>query len=366
MKNNNTIFYAACILAVAFVGALGFLIFSNVKTIEVDPTVELASPAGPSAPSSGEVQAETEASSIDAEAKAAASGSESIAVSGSESAAAGAAGSRAEAAASGSESAAAGAAASSAEAAEATVESDAESDAESGAESGAASASDQKKKKHKKKKDADSSAEPALSPEEQKAAEQAALLASTVNNPAFWEGCPERDVELLTPNPYSRCGEPLTAVNTLVIHYVGNAGTTAMDNQRYFESLKDSGAASASSHFIIGLDGEIVQCVPLSEISYASNDRNRDTISIECCHPEPDGRFSDATYASLVELCAFLCKSFEINPQELIRHYDITGKLCPLYYVENPDEWQELKDRIEARTDEMIAAESGSSAESAD
>ena len=185
----------------------------------------------------------------------------------------------------------------------------------------------------------------------------AAQLLRSKNDPAFWAGCPARNVQLLTINPYSRCGDALTTVTTLVIHYVGNAGTSAMDNREYFEDLKDTHITSASSHFIISLDGEIVQCIPLSEVAYASNDRNNDTIAIECCHPEADGKFSDATYASLVELSAFLCKSFHINPQELLRHYDVSGKLCPLYYVEHPDEWQELKDRIEARTDELLAEE---------
>ena len=185
----------------------------------------------------------------------------------------------------------------------------------------------------------------------------AAQLLRSKNDPAFWAGCPARNVQLLTINPYSRCGDALTTVTTLVIHYVGNAGTSAMDNREYFEDLKDTHITSASSHFIISMDGEIVQCIPLSEVAYASNDRNNDTIAIECCHPEADGKFSDATYASLVELSAFLCKSFHINPQELLRHYDVSGKLCPLYYVEHPDEWQELKDRIEARTDELLAAE---------
>ena len=189
------------------------------------------------------------------------------------------------------------------------------------------------------------------------AAYAAAQLLRSKNDPAFWAGCPARNVQLLTINPYSRCGDALTTVTTLVIHYVGNAGTSAMDNREYFEDLKDTHITSASSHFIISLDGEIVQCIPLSEVAYASNDRNNDTIAIECCHPEADGKFSDATYASLVELSAFLCKSFHINPQELLRHYDVSGKLCPLYYVEHPDEWQELKDRIEARTDELLAEE---------
>ena len=189
------------------------------------------------------------------------------------------------------------------------------------------------------------------------AAYAAAQLLRSKNDPAFWAGCPDRNVQLLTVNPYSRCGDALTTVTTLVIHYVGNAGTSAMDNREYFEDLKDTHITSASSHFIISLDGEIVQCIPLSEVAYASNDRNNDTIAIECCHPEADGKFSDATYASLVELSAFLCKSFHINPQELLRHYDVSGKLCPLYFVEHPDEWQELKDRIEARTDELLAEE---------
>ena len=208
-----------------------------------------------------------------------------------------------------------------------------------------------------KDKETASAAEAATAVLSDQEAYAAAQLLRSKNDPAFWAGCPARNVQLLTINPYSRCGDALTTVTTLVIHYVGNAGTSAMDNREYFEDLKDTHITSASSHFIISLDGEIVQCIPLSEVAYASNDRNNDTIAIECCHPEADGKFSDATYASLVELSAFLCKSFHINPQELLRHYDVSGKLCPLYYVEHPDEWQELKDRIEARTDELLAAE---------
>ena len=184
------------------------------------------------------------------------------------------------------------------------------------------------------------------------AAYAAAQLLRSKNDPAFWAGCPARNVQLLTINPYYRCGDALTTVTTLVIHYVGNAGTSAMDNREYFEDLKDTHITSASSHFIISMDGEIVQCIPLSEVAYASNDRNNDTIAIECCHPEADGKFSDATYASLVELSAFLCKSFHINPQELLRHYDVSGKLCPLYYVEQRrarmNSWRRKKTRLRA------------------
>lgn len=87
---------------------------------------------------------------------------------------------------------------------------------------------------------------------------------------------------LLTVNEYSRPGTELKEVKGVVIHYVGNPATTAENNRNYFESLKDTHERSASSHYIVGLEGEIIQCVPLDEISYASNSRNKDTIAIEC------------------------------------------------------------------------------------
>lgn len=157
---------------------------------------------------------------------------------------------------------------------------------------------------------------------------------------------PPLSVQLLTVNEYSRPGLALEKVNAIVIHYTANPGTGARANRNYFESLKDSHKTKASSHFIVGLEGEIVQCIPTAEISYASNDRNFDTISIECCHPDADGKFRQATYDALVEMTAWLCGKFHLSPQEdIIRHYDITGKACPKYYVEHTDAWEKfLKD----------------------
>ena len=83
---------------------------------------------------------------------------------------------------------------------------------------------------------------------------------------------PEYTVDLLTVNPYSRPGTALEQVNGIVIHYTANPGTTAKQNRDYFEGLSHSGETSASSHFVIGIDGEIVQCIPCNEIAYASNE----------------------------------------------------------------------------------------------
>ena len=141
-------------------------------------------------------------------------------------------------------------------------------------------------------------------------------------------------------NPYSRPGEPLDTVNGVVVHYVGNPGTTAAQNHSYFEGLAQTGETYASSHFLIGLDGEILLNVPLDEIAYCSNDRNEDTISIECCHPDGTGAFTPETYDALVRLVRWLMEYYQLEPSQILRHYDVTGKACPLYFVDHPDAWE--------------------------
>lgn len=110
----------------------------------------------------------------------------------------------------------------------------------------------------------------------------------------------------------------------------------------------------ASSHFIVGLEGEVIACVPLTEVAYASNSRNDDTVSIEVCHPDETGEFSPVTYDRAVELTAWLCKEFHLDPEEdVIRHYDVTGKLCPLYYVEHPEAWDAFLQDVAAAVEEL-------------
>lgn len=146
--------------------------------------------------------------------------------------------------------------------------------------------------------------------------------------------------ELLPINPYSRPGEALEEVNGVVVHYVGNPGTTAEQNRSYFENLAQTGETYASSHFLIGLDGEIIQNVPLDEIAYCTGPRNVDTISIECCHPDDTGAFTQATYDSLVKLTRWLMEEYRLDTDQVIRHYDVTGKECPRYYVQHPEAWE--------------------------
>ena len=155
--------------------------------------------------------------------------------------------------------------------------------------------------------------------------------------------------DFLTPNPYSRPQDPLEKVNGIVIHYVGNSGISAQSNKNYFESLKDSKTTYASSHYLIGIEGEIIQCLPLDEIAFASKDRNLDTISIEFSHKSIDGEPTESTYESLVELSVALCKKYKLTSDDILRHYDVTSKICPRYYVENEDAWKAFLEDVDAR-----------------
>ena len=165
------------------------------------------------------------------------------------------------------------------------------------------------------------------------------------------ESAPEISQQLLTINDYSRPGTELERVKGIVIHYTGNPGTTAMQNRNYFESLAEKKDTKASSHFIIGLSGEIIQCVPLEEVAYASNERNWDTISIECCIDNSEGKFNEKTYDALVELTAWLVGEYNLKIEDIIRHYDVTGKSCPKYFVEHESAWEDFKLDVEKYID---------------
>ena len=150
---------------------------------------------------------------------------------------------------------------------------------------------------------------------------------------------------LLTPNQYSRPQIAIGTIKKIVVHWVGNAGSTAINNRNYFEGLKaGANKVYASSHYIVGLEGEIIQCIPEDEVAYHANSANNYSIGIENCHPDWDGKFNDLTYKSLIALCADLCYRYKLNPEmDVIRHYDVTGKMCPLYYVKNITAWKQLK-----------------------
>lgn len=154
---------------------------------------------------------------------------------------------------------------------------------------------------------------------------------------------------LLTPNKYSRPQIKLGKVTKIVVHYVGNPGSTAINNRNYFDNLRITHDRYVSSHFVVGLQGEIIQCVPLDEVAYCSNNANAYSISIETCHPDDTGKFSDVTERALAELVAMLVRKFGLDVEDdVIRHFDVNGKHCPLWYVKHPEAWVAFKGLVSA------------------
>ena len=166
--------------------------------------------------------------------------------------------------------------------------------------------------------------------------------------------------DLLRPGADSRPGTRIGPIRHVVVHYVGNVGSSAKDNRDYFEGNVDG--RKVSSHFIVGIYGEIIQCIPIDEVAYAQGvketymaqgmvNHNYDSISIENCHPYSNGQFTSETYWALVKLSAWLLQKYGLGTDALMRHYDATtntaigvhGKGCPLYFVEHPEAWEQFK-----------------------
>lgn len=161
-------------------------------------------------------------------------------------------------------------------------------------------------------------------------------LSLYTNNP------PEYVIDYIPLNEYSRPGTALNEVKNIFIHYTGNIGTTGWQNRSYFKNLSITKETSASAHFVIGYEGEIIQCIPFDEMAYAVIGRNEDSISIECCYTSEDGEFTEETYQSVIELTAWLLIKYNLSTEDVMRHFDATGKECPKYYVDNPEAWDQL------------------------
>jgi len=168
---------------------------------------------------------------------------------------------------------------------------------------------------------------------------------------------------LLTPNPYSRPQLKIRRVDCIVLHWVENAGSTAEANRRYFESLKD-GSRKASAHYIIDYR-EIVRCIPETEVAYhvgpggawqytpwalakwGGEHANWYCLALEHCHPDATGRFEPSTMKRSHLLSAGICLDHGLDPMEaIILHNTVTGKPCPRYMVDHPEELTRYRDAV--------------------
>lgn len=142
----------------------------------------------------------------------------------------------------------------------------------------------------------------------------------------------------------------------IVIHYVGSE-STAKNNADYFASQK----LQASAHYFVD-SNSIWQSVEDWNSSwhcggglqgsgghtYYGICKNSNSIGIEmCCFQDAIGKwfFAAETVSNTIELVRYLMDKHNIPIENVIRHYDVTGKICPAPYV-NETEWAKFKQSI--------------------
>ena len=153
----------------------------------------------------------------------------------------------------------------------------------------------------------------------------------------------------------------ISRIKYIVIHYVGALGG-AKENCQYYAG----GNRNASAHYFVGFDGEIWQSVEDANIAWHcgassykhAECRNANSIGIELCvrkkntahlgAEDKDWYFEDATVKAAAKLTRYLMDKYGVPASHVIRHYDVTGKICPNPYVYNTTAhtWDEFKKLI--------------------
>jgi len=181
----------------------------------------------------------------------------------------------------------------------------------------------------------------------------------------------------LSPNPYSRSQRKLQNQLAVVIHWTANPGADANQNRNFFENKSNGKTGYGSAHYIVGQNGEVIQCIPETEVAYHcgsslldpasgkvytdlaraklgeyANDPqfqspNNCTFGIELCPVDNDGNFTEATLKSAAELCAAILKRYNLTTDDILTHQDIVGwKDCPKNWAKQPEKMADFKARV--------------------
>ena len=141
----------------------------------------------------------------------------------------------------------------------------------------------------------------------------------------------------------------------IVIHYVG-AVSSAYNNAKYFETVK----RGASAHYFVD-EKDIYQVVREKDASWHcgankykhAKCRNNNSIGIEMCCFNNNGKIdvSEKVVQRTAELTKELMAKYNIPAENVLRHYDVTGKNCPAPMVSDSKRWTDFKSRLEEKLD---------------
>lgn len=198
--------------------------------------------------------------------------------------------------------------------------------------------------------------------------------------------------DIIPINKYSHVGRKIDKELFFTIHWPANPKKDAWQTNQYFKGLADQDPTDkkvdryASTHFsldhekiVVGIpvngflgyrktnkayhagafyDYEIRKKYGGSGSMYTSwaksilkdkrwKNANNYSVGVEVSHTDWKGNMENKTIANLVLLAAYWCCYHDRNPMTAIKlHNDWTSKLCPRYYVDNPEEFETLKKYI--------------------
>lgn len=155
---------------------------------------------------------------------------------------------------------------------------------------------------------------------------------------------------------------PLSAIDYIVVHYTANDWDSDESNGRYFRD----NVVKASANWFVDDDSYTISVPddiyawhcggPLQGSgghSMFGKCNNWNSIGIEMCSSVKDGKAeaTPKTIQNTIELVVALMKAYNVPIDHVIRHWDVTGKECPKYFIGNNNKgWEDFKDRVEELT----------------
>lgn len=168
-------------------------------------------------------------------------------------------------------------------------------------------------------------------------------------------------VDTVPCHPENRGGKRTAEqIRYLVYHYTGNDGDRGAGNAKYYRN----NVVYASAHYFVD-DETVTRSVEDLEIAWAVGGKkwadcpktgggtlygtvtNGNSISIELCDTERDGELmaTESTLKRGAELGRALMEKYGIPVDRVVRHFDVTGKHCPAYFMDG-EKWAAFKERL--------------------
>lgn len=157
-------------------------------------------------------------------------------------------------------------------------------------------------------------------------------------------------------NYYS--GRGGNSIKYIVMHYTANDGDTDEGNAHYFQGA----GRRASAHYFVDEDS-VTQSVRDNDAAWHCGGAlesshhplrgicmNRNSLGVEMCSDIVGGKYTitPQTVDRAVELVKYLMAKYGIDVDHVVRHYDVTGKLCPEPWVRDESQWAKFKARLVA------------------